>query len=429
MKKILLFSTLFILLFSALSFGQTLFINEFMASNDGSVTDEKGDFDDWIEIFNAGTEPVDIGGMYITDDLSDPTAWQIPDTYPDSTTIQPGGFIILWADKESEQGVLHLEIKLSGSGEQIGLVQVVDTDTLFIDSLTYDSGTSGAIGFGLDTDKSCARYPDGSSTWRVFDLSTPGVSNGKVNLFINEFLASNDSGLTDPFGDNDDWIEIYNPNDFAVDVGGLFVTDDLEDATAWQIPRTAPDTTTIPAKGFLLLWADKESEQGVQHLELKLSGGGEQIGLVQIVDTDTTFLDSLTYDEQSADTSYGRIEDGGDAWGFFSVTTPGTSNSGGTLVGIQEESNRVLSGYNLFQNYPNPFNPITTISFELTAPEKVKISVINIAGQRVATLLDKKMSAGTGSVQWNAEGFPSGIYFYSIESASFSQTRKMVLLK
>ena len=116
MKKVVLVLMVFILMGSLIA--QYLFINEFLASNDFSVTDENGNYDDWIEIYNAGTEAVDIGGMYVTDDLAEPTMWQIPSTYPDSTTIQPGDFLILLADKESEQGILHLELKLGGSGEK-----------------------------------------------------------------------------------------------------------------------------------------------------------------------------------------------------------------------------------------------------------------------------------------------------------------------
>ena len=140
-------------------------INEFLASNDVCCLDENGENDDFIEIYNYGTEPVDIGGMYITDDLADPTIWQIPTTASDSTTIQPGGFLLLWADKESEQGVLHVEIKLSGSGEQIGLFTINGT---VVDSLTFGEQT---------TDVSYGRIPDGSNTWEYFESPTPGVSN------------------------------------------------------------------------------------------------------------------------------------------------------------------------------------------------------------------------------------------------------------
>ena len=115
-----------------------LLINEFLASNDSCCTDENGEYEDFIEIYNADDEAVDIGGMYITDGLDAPTTWQIPTTAPDTTTIDPGGFLLLWADKQSEQGILHVEIKLSGDGEQIGLFTSDATNNIPIDTLTSD---------------------------------------------------------------------------------------------------------------------------------------------------------------------------------------------------------------------------------------------------------------------------------------------------
>lgn len=145
-------------------------------------------------------------------------------------------------------------------------------------------------------------------------------------LYINEFLASNDACCADEFGDYDDFIEIYNGSDESVDVGGMYITDDLLEPTTWQIPLTAPDSTTIPAGGFLLLWADKEPTQGVLHVNVKLSGGGEQVGLFAIDAFNNVLIDSLTYGDQEADTSYGRSPDGTDNWGFL-VPTPGETNT------------------------------------------------------------------------------------------------------
>jgi hypothetical protein len=145
-----------------------LLINEFLASNDSCCTDENGEYEDFIEIYNADDEAVDIGGMYITDGLDAPTTWQIPTTAPDTTTIDPGGFLLLWADKQSEQGILHVEIKLSGDGEQIGLFTSDATNNIPIDTLTYDAQT---------TDISKGRKPDGSNTWEFFTTPTPGASN------------------------------------------------------------------------------------------------------------------------------------------------------------------------------------------------------------------------------------------------------------
>ena len=145
-----------------------LSINEFLASNDACCTDEFGDYDDFIEIYNASGSTVDIGGMYITDDLTSPTTWQIPAWAPDSTSIPPGGFLLLWADKESEQGVLHVEIKLSGDGEQVGLFSADIYGNAVVDTVTFGPQA---------TDTSYGRYPDGSDAWQEFGTPTPGVSN------------------------------------------------------------------------------------------------------------------------------------------------------------------------------------------------------------------------------------------------------------
>ena len=156
-----------------------LYINEFMASNDAANTDEYGEYEDWIEIYNASSKAVDIGGMYITDGLDKPKEYMIPTRSSDSTTIPAGGYLVLYADKESEQGILHCEIKLSGSGEQIGLYSTDATNNVPIDTLTYNADDSNAIGYGLDTDKSCGRKPDGSNTWNVYETAniSPGATN------------------------------------------------------------------------------------------------------------------------------------------------------------------------------------------------------------------------------------------------------------
>ena len=70
--------------------GIPLVINEVMASNSNTNTDPQGQYDDWIEIYNAGHYAIDTGGMHLTDELGNPTKWQIPATSPSATTIQPG---------------------------------------------------------------------------------------------------------------------------------------------------------------------------------------------------------------------------------------------------------------------------------------------------------------------------------------------------
>ena len=81
------------------------------------------------------------------------------------------------------------------------------------------------------------------------------------------------------------------------------------------------------------------------------------------------------------------------------------------------------------QNYPNPFNPSTRIKFALPESGNVKLEVFNVLGERVATVVNDVLSAGYHEVTLNAESFSSGIYMYRITTGSYSQIKKMVLLK
>ncbi len=83
----------------------------------------------------------------------------------------------------------------------------------------------------------------------------------------------------------------------------------------------------------------------------------------------------------------------------------------------------------LEQNYPNPFNPTTNIQFDLPQSTEVTLAVYNTLGQKVSTLIDKQMSAGSYSVQFEGAGLPSGVYIYRMNTESFKTSRKMLLVK
>ena len=99
----------------------------------------------------------------------------------------------------------------------------------------------------------------------------------------------------------------------------------------------------------------------------------------------------------------------------------------GTATSVTDKSN--LNRFKLEQNYPNPFNPSTTISYNITKPENVQIKVYNILGVEVASLVNEYQIAGEHSIKFNAENLSSGIYFYKLNAGSFSQIKKMTLLK
>lgn len=85
--------------------------------------------------------------------------------------------------------------------------------------------------------------------------------------------------------------------------------------------------------------------------------------------------------------------------------------------------------FQLHQNYPNPFNPVTTISFELARKSRVKLSVFDLNGGKIQTLINGTESAGTHFVRWNAANLPSGVYFYRLQTGHFSAMKKLLLLK
>jgi hypothetical protein len=87
------------------------------------------------------------------------------------------------------------------------------------------------------------------------------------------------------------------------------------------------------------------------------------------------------------------------------------------------------NSFTLEQNYPNPFNPTTTISFSLPSKSFVSLKVFDVIGREVAIIVSEELSAGNYSRQWNATNLSSGIYFYRLQSGSYIETKKLVLLR
>jgi len=172
--------------------GQTLFINEVMASNtdtirDGDVEDPKngkdgGAYSDWIEIYNFGTEPIDLTGYILSDSSAD---WIFP-----RGTVPAKGYLIVWAsdkNKIAKDGQLHANFKISASGENITLKR---PDGTIIDSVDI---------VALDDDQSYGRKYDGDPAWVIFSQSTPNKPNIYSSSLevIKEPLFSHNGGFYD----------------------------------------------------------------------------------------------------------------------------------------------------------------------------------------------------------------------------------------
>ena len=249
---------------------QGLVINELQASNDNVVYDDFFEFDDWIEIHNTGGI-LNLAGHYLSDDLDSLDKWKFPDTNPGVTTILPGGHLLIWCDKDPEQGEDHADFSLSGEGETVYLV---DTDgTSILDSIAYGQ---------QQNDISYGRSCDGCEDWVFFDVPTPEAVNQATQLpdyllYINEWQIQNETTLFDEAGDYNAWVEVFNPNDFQVNLAGYAF---MMDAASYVVVNDEPWLTAVEANSHIVLWLDAEPSQGANHLGLTCSVSGGNLSLL-----------------------------------------------------------------------------------------------------------------------------------------------------
>ncbi len=273
-----------------------------------------------------------------------------------------------------------------------------------------DDGTLSDIGAYYNYD--IADYP--------FDI--PGQF--ETQLKINELLASNNATNADEAGQYEDWVEIYNPTDQTLNLAGMYLTDNPDNLTQWGFPVEVPD---LEPGGHLLIWCDDDVSQGALHTSFKLSAGGEFLALVK--NDGISIIDSISFGPQITDIAFGRSPDGSLQWTAM-LPTPGSSNS---IVAVQTTP-LIPQQLVLYQNYPNPFNPLTMIRYDIPQFTHVRVTVYDIKGRVVKTLVDEDQDIGYQSIQWdstNDRGGPvsTGIYIYTLETEMGRQSKKIVLLK
>jgi hypothetical protein len=342
---------------AAVDIPSNLFINEFMANNDEAVAGPDGNYPDWIELYNGGTETVDLGGMYLTDDLTNPK-WQ----FPSSTTIEPNGFIVVWADNSLSPRPMHASFGLNATGEAVGLF-AEDEETL-IDSISFGA---------QDDDVSFGRFPDGSPSWNyltptpgapnvLYESATSEIPNG---LFINEFMANNDEAVAGPDGNYPDWIELYNNGNESIDLSGMYLSDDLANPK-WQFPAGS----VIEPNGFTVVWADNGSDRSSLHANFGLNASGEDIGL--FARDGESIVDSIVFDKQMSDVSYGRLPDGGSSWNYL-TPTPELANELGEIVTPGANTHFGEAPKGLFINELMADNQITIAGPDGTYPDWIEL--------------------------------------------------------
>ena len=134
-----------------------------MAINDSIIVDEEGNYEDWVEIVNITDETILLDGFFLSDNGNNLTKWQFPN---ENIEIQSDEYILVWTDNDDEDGPLHTNFVLNGSGEFL-LITAPDGIEI-IDSLSF--------GPQID-DRSMGRDPDGTGDWLFLDTPSPGLSN------------------------------------------------------------------------------------------------------------------------------------------------------------------------------------------------------------------------------------------------------------
>lgn len=263
-------------------------INEVLASN--TTTRGFGTvFPDLIELTNVGNAPADIGGWGLTDNATLPFKYVIPA----GTTLAPGAYLVIHASSSESVPAPKTGFALGASGDDLTLTR----------SAAAGGGIADSISWGQQlADHSIGRAANGSWALGLPTFGLPNVlaaQSPASAVKINEWLADA-SAL---YGD--DFIELYNPGAQPVDLGGHFLTDN---PVGWPNRSPIRQLTFIAAGGFLSFKADRNTAQGPEHVDFRLSPLQGEIGFLS---PSLTLIDFVLYGPQRTDVAEGRAPDGG----------------------------------------------------------------------------------------------------------------------
>ncbi|MBL0049481.1 MAG: CotH kinase family protein [Bacteroidetes bacterium] len=259
---------------------------------------------------------------------------------------------LLWKQPEANHAVqIRAQIN-SGNGiskvilhSATGLVGNFNKTQMFDDGLHNDSlagdgiyaatlvGQSGGTwvryyveAASNNTAKTVSFEPPGAEHNIFIYLVKPAIAADSTSIVINEIMARNNTTVTDSAGQYEDWIELYNNSNQAVDISGYYLTDNEFNLTKWQIPQG----TILNANEYLIIWADEDGAQGNLHANFKFSANGETL---IILNAQGELVNKISFGPQSPDISYARIPNGN---GPFAAQFPtfGINNNPKPQVGF-----------------------------------------------------------------------------------------------
>ncbi len=319
---ILVYSNINIIILNQSSFSSTnsnsdikIRINEYMTSNDYTLRDDVWNSPDWIEIYNYGAEPVWLGDIYLTDNIENPTKFQLPDV-----SMQPNEYIIVLASDSTvpDDNYINAPFKLGKKDKHLALflssevVDMLDFVHLPADiSAGYDSNNQ----FGFFNEPTPG-YENLTTQYDNFDIVP--VNKYKDILIINEYLSSNQYNITDSDGDHNDWIELYNPNKETVFLGDFFVSDDENEPNKLRLPNIELD-----GNEYIIVYASGKTSDNEKeiHASFNLGNGDKKIILSH---KSGHIVNSCNVHVLPVDVSEGLNENG--EMRFFEIPTPNEKN-------------------------------------------------------------------------------------------------------
>ncbi len=340
---------------------------------------------------------------------------QISDVNHSPEQPQAGNEIIFLAEVSDGDNVM-LAYRTSTYG-------IFEKTEMFDDGQHHDaSANDGLYGVSLQAgstdieyyiyaeNENAAAFSPVRAEYEFYEIKISGA------LVINEFMADNESTVTDQDGNYDDWIEFYNKSDEAINLNGYFLSDDAAEPDQWTFPDTS-----IAAGGYLIVWADKDEDQQGLHASFKLSADGEQIILS---DANLTTIDEISFGLQKADTSMGRFPNGN---GDFIEMLPTFEAVNVNYLTVIDDTDAESVSTSLNSNYPNPFRQQTTISFSLAEADEITLSIYNQNGMLIETILSGQMPAGEHLLDWEAGYRPKGLYICILHTSKESLMNKMII--
>jgi hypothetical protein len=286
-------------------------VTEVMTSNKTAVVDENGLYPDWVEVHNAGSEPVDVTGWTLTDDIKR----LVPFTFPE-LTLQPDEYVVIYCDgdlKNTPGYPFHAPFKLSSQGEQVLLFNKTGD---IMEALTVPAlGANQVYRLTLEDQwETSGEYTPGQPNTEEAFAASAGVSTQSA-VRLNELMADNES-YAGRNGVYDDWIELYNDSDQQVSLSDYALSDDPSKPLEWHFP----EGTVIAARGYLLVYASGRSDTPLD-ASFRLNPEGET---VLLSDAKGRLLDKVDYGLLESDRSFSRS---GDSWTDSLAPTPGLANT------------------------------------------------------------------------------------------------------